>query len=694
MHTFSKFKQYYYGIIMSQLTRFFLLAFFYYIYPVEIFPQDIPAFTDQQLIANPTDAWITNGGNTYNQRYSPLNEINTENVGSLEGVWMTHLNGSGIGARFSGEAQPIFYEGIIYVITGEDDVFAVDIDTGDIIWTYEANLFDGIEGICCGWTNRGVAIGDNKVFIGQLDGQLIALDKDNGDIVWSVQAEDWRQGYSITSAPLYYDGKVITGFAGGENGIQGKVKTYDAETGEHLWTFFTVPNPGEIGHETWPQDSEVYKYGGAPVWQTPAYDPDLEMLYFSTGNPGPDFNGWMREGDNLFATSIVAIDSNTGEYRWHFQQVHHDIWDYDAPNPVVLFDIDINGELRQGLAQASKTGWVYILDRTDGTPLIGIEERPVPQDPRQATAATQPYPIGDAFVPQEVDIAPEGYPELVNQGRIFTPFWTEGTVIKPSHNGGANWPPSSYNPNTGILYVCATDRMSFFRGGEPEEIPPRLEGRFLGGRFGAVPNFISGVFAAMDMTTNRIVWQQRWADRCYSGSITTAGGLTFVGRNDGRLTALSSRTGDSLWEFQTGAGMNSPVTTFNYNDKQYIVAYAAGNTFAGSEKGDNLWLFTIDGGISDISMLDSMSGLENFDLSSSDMANGNTIYASACSFCHGVDGEGGHGGGIALMSASNPGYVIDRIRNGFNAMPAFNGVLSREEILDVAAYVTNELASQ
>jgi alcohol dehydrogenase (cytochrome c) len=654
---------------------------------------DIPAFDNEALLALPTNAWITNGGTLYNQRYVPLDEINTENVESLEGVWMTHLNGSGIGARYSGEAQPLFFDGIIYVITGADDVFAVSIETGDIIWTYEANLFDGIEGICCGWTSRGVGIGDNKIFVGQLDGKLLALNKDNGEVIWSVVAEDWQEGYSITSAPLYFDGQVITGFAGGENGIQGKVKSYDATTGNLLWTFNTVPNPGEFGHDTWPQDSEVYKYGGAPVWQTPAVDPDLNLIYFSTGNPGPDFSGAMRPGDNLFATSIVAINAQSGEYRWHFQQVHHDIWDYDAPNPVVLFDLEINGTMRKGLAQASKTGWVYILDRITGEPLIGIEERPVPQDLRQFTAATQPYPLGDAFVPQSIDIAPEGYPDLINEGRIFTPFWTEGAVIKPSHNGGANWPPSSYNPLTGTLYVCATDRMSFFRGGEPEELPPVLGRRFLGGRFGAVPNFVSGVFAAIDMRTNKLIWRQRWADRCYSGSTTTAGDLTFVGRNDGRLTALESRTGSLLWEFQMGAGMNTPVTSIEYNNKQYLIAYAAGNTFAGSEKGDNLWLLSLNGGITDISMLDQMNNEAEIDTSTLDLTNGGSIYASACSFCHGVNGEGGHGGGIPLESANNIGFVIDRIRNGMNTMPAFNAMLSREEILDVAAYVSQELAS-
>ena len=560
-----------------------------------------PAFSGEQLIALPTEDWITNGGNVYNQRYSPLDQINRDNVTGLKAVWRARLGGSGVDDKYSGEAQPLVYDGLVYVITGADDVFVIAVDTGDLLWTYEANLDQSIDTICCGWTSRGLGLGEGKVFVGQLDGKLLALDQRTGAVVWSTQAERWQEGFSITSAPLYYNGLVITGFAGAEYGVRGRVKAYDAADGSLVWTFYTIPGPGEFGHDTWPQDNDVYLYGGATVWQTPAVDPALGLIYFSTGNPGPDFNGGIRPGDNLFATSIVAVDARTGEYRWHFQQVHHDIWDYDAPSPVVLFDIEIDGEVRQALAEPSKTGWVYILDRETGEPLIGIEERPVPQEPRQSTAATQPYPIGDAFVPQQVEIGPEGYPPLVNQGRIFTPFYDEGVVVKPSHSGGANWPGSAYDPETGYLYVCATDRMSYFSGGTTDDDLPPVEGeRFVGGVFGTVPYHVSGVFAAMDMRTNTIVWQQRLRDRCYSGSLATAGGLVFLGRNDGRLTALDSSDGSLLWEFQTGTGMNSAVSSFEYEGEQYVVAYSAGNLFVDSARGDNVWLFSLSGSLEEV----------------------------------------------------------------------------------------------
>jgi len=561
-----------------------------------VYPTVSPAFTAEQLTAWPTDGWITNGGNVYNQRYSPLTQINRDNVAELKPEWRIGLNGSGTASKYSGQAQPLVYAGVIYIPTGANDVFAIDVDTGEILWTHEAHLDPNITVICCGWMSRGVALGNGKVYSGQLDGKLVALDQTNGEVVWSVQAERTEDGFSITSAPLYYDGMVITGFAGGDRASRGRVKAYDAETGELRWTFYTIPGPGEFGHDTWPDYNDAWKYGGAAVWQTPAVDPELGLIYFSTGNPGPDVNGSVRPGDNLFSVSMVAIDAETGEYRWHFQQVHHDLWDYDSPNPVILFDAEYDGELRKGIAEVSKTGFVYILDRETGEPLIGIEERPVPQEPRQATAATQPYPIGDPVVPHEIDIAPEGF-KLVNQGRIFTPFWDEPIVMKPLGTGGANWPPSSYDPETNLFYVCAHDGAAAYstdEGGVEFEIPTPGE-RYFGGTYTRSGVARRGIFAAVDLTTNRLAWRQQWAEMCYAGSVVTRGGLIFVGRNDGRLTALDKANGDKLWEFQADAGIHAAVSTFEHAGQQYVVALAAGSFFPGTERGDSVWLFSLDG---------------------------------------------------------------------------------------------------
>jgi alcohol dehydrogenase (cytochrome c) len=649
-----------------------------------------PAFSGTSLTPPPTNGWPTNGGNWYNQRYSPLAQINRANVANLKGVWRSRLDGSGVDTKYSGEAQPIVFDGVLYVITGADDVFAIDIESGEHLWKYEANLDQTIDTICCGWTSRGVGLGDGKIYVGQLDGKLVALDQRTGAVVWSMQAERWQEGLTITSAPLYYDGLVITGFAGAEFGIRGRVKAFDADDGSLVWTFYTIPGPGHVGHETWPQDNDVWMHGGASVWQTPAVDPALGLIYFSTGNPGPDYNGAVRAGDNLFSASIVAIDAKTGEYRWHFQQVHHDLWDYDGPSPVVLFDIDLDGRMRNAIAQASKTGWVYILDRTNGEPLIGIEERSVPQEPRQATAATQPFPAGDAFVPQQIEIAPEGY-RLVNQGRIFTPFWTESVVLKPWSLGGANWPPSSYDPASGYLYVCAQDHVGAFRTEVIDETRPAPGALYTGGPFQAVSLPRYGVFAALDMRTNKLVWQQHWADECYSGSAATAGGLVFVGRNDGRLLALDSSTGEHLWAFQTGAGMNAPVSVFEHDGTQYVAAYSAGNLFAGSAKGDSLWLFALDGALEPVEPASAVMTFSNVAEGAADLTNGATVYQAACLFCHGEEGAGGHGGGPTLANVATLGAAVQVVTEGRGEMPGFGGALSAEQIRDVSAYLLSEV---
>jgi quinohemoprotein ethanol dehydrogenase len=648
-----------------------------------------PAFSAQQLKQGAADGWITNGGTVLNQRYSPLDQINRDNVKTLKGVWLAHLDGSGVGTQFSGEAQPIVHDGVIYIVTGADDVFALSVETGEKLWKYQAGLKPDITTVCCGWTSRGVGLGAGKIFVGQLDGKLVALDQKTGKIVWSVQVERWQDGYTITGAPLYYGGMVITGVGGGEYGIRGRIKAYNAKTGKLIWTFYTVPGPGEIGHDTWPQDSDAWKRGGAPVWQTPAVDPDLGLVYFSTGNPAPDFNGSLRPGDNLFSDSIVALDVKTGRYRWHFQQVHHDIWDYDGPSPVVLFDVEIGGEIRKALAEVNKTGWAYVLDRVTGKPLLGIEERPVPQEPLQATAPTQPYPAGDAVMPQHVDIDTEDF-DVVNGGRIFTPFWTMPTVVRPGPGGGGNWPASAYDPNAGHLFVCASDQVGVYRGGgkDIEHVDQGKE--LIGSEFGGSPYVSFGMVAALDMTTNKLVWRRRLFDQCYSGIVATGGGLLFVGRNDGRLTALDSSNGRRLWEFQAGAGVNAPASVFEYKGEQMVVVYAAGNLFMGSARGDNVWLFSLTGTLDPLSppvaSREVAPESPPLDEASIDLDRGARVYAETCSFCHGERGEGGHNG-KPLAGVIDIATIVSIATAGRNQMPSFEGVLSGQDILDAAGYV-------
>src|ERR1700742_4938846 len=360
-----------------------------------------PKFSSEELFATAGDDWITNGGGTTNDRYSSLDEINTSNVKELKGEWMTKIGANATSAKFSAEGQAITYNGTIYIPDGADDVFAIDASSGHRLWTYEPHLPPDPLGevVCCGWDNRGVALGDGMVFVSQLNGAQVALDQATGKVKWSTSVVKPGQGFSITSAPLYYNGKVYVGGSGGEYGVRGRLTALDAKTGKIDWRFYTTPSPKETGGNTWP-DNGSYKHGGASLWNTPSVDPKLNEIYFSTSNASP-WVGKEREGEGLFTSSIVALDAKTGKYKWHYQQVHHDLWDFDSPSPTVLFNGEMNGEEREAIGEPSKTGWVYLVDRKTGKPIYPIPEVKLPQDPNEATFPTQPEPTMPAFSPQE-----------------------------------------------------------------------------------------------------------------------------------------------------------------------------------------------------------------------------------------------------------------------------------------------------
>ncbi len=699
-----------------------------------------PEFSAEELSEHAGDNWISNGGGTTNDRYSTLSEINTENVAELKGDWMTKIGQNATAAKFSAEGQALEYEGTIYISDGADDVYALDAGNGEILWTYEPKLPADPLGnvICCGWDNRGVALGEGMVFVSQLNGEQVALDQETGQVKWSTPVVKPGSGYSITSAPLYYDGKVYVGGSGGEYGIRGRLTALDAKTGKIEWRSYTVPSPSEPEGDSWPNNGS-YKHGGAGIWNTPTVDPKLGMIYFSTANAAPDWYGANRKGDNKWAASIVAMNAETGKIEWGYQQVHHDLWDYDSPSPTVLFDGELNGEQVEAVGEPSKTGWVYILDRKTGKPIFPIPEVKVPQDPAQATAATQPEPTLPPFSPRHTSKAAveasaaavaenKPKPKVVGTG-MFEPMSTDPTLVKVTPNtaiGGDNWPPSSYNPEADMYFVCAQE-------GAVGVVPLKKAPAFKAGETytGSEPFFATngfnspGILTAYDMSSGKIAWQKKFPESCYSGTVTTAGGLVFVGQNNGELQAFDAESGELLWHFQTGAGANTTATVFEDEGEEKVAIYAGGNSLAATPHGENFWVFSLKGTMEELSGTqeeaegtahkgeeEKAEGEEETpaeETSHEEEAEGGEtaaagpnaeagkeVFAADCSVCHGSTGHGGNGGPDlrTMPKAQEQASAEEQVTNGGGAMPAFKGQLSEEEISNVAAYVVEDIVGK
>ena len=542
-----------------------------------------------QTVASTSDEWTSYGGTPLGQHNSTLDQINESNVKRLGGAWTFR---TGIANAFTSfEGAPVVADGVLYITDPHSDVFALDAVTGVRRWEYRPR-YETIDKLplCCARNNRGAAVGGGKVYVSQLDGKLTALDHATGKVAWSVVVGDPLKGYSGTGPPLFENGRVYVGVAGGEFGIRGYFSAYDASSGKLIWRFYTVPGPGTKGHETWPA-GDAWMHGGGAVWTAPVVDHELGLVYFVTGNPSPDLNGHIRAGDNLYTDSIVALDVKTGKLRWHFQEIHHDVWDTDPSSPPVLFDMTVGGKRVPALAQAGKIGWVYLFDRATGKPLTPIKEMPVPQDAWQKTAATQPFVTGDSFVPQS---CAEQLADFPNAKSMFPPA-SPGHPIErcPGGNGGSEWSPVSYDPATGYLFVCGIDEPQVFAVHEGNE--PTGKER-LGSIWTRVPGgHYSGTLTAIDPHTNRIAWQNKLDNMCIGGTLATAGGLVFIGDGDGTFRAYSTRNGQSRWSFQTGAGVNAPPVTYAVNGKQYIAVASGGSWQLNFPRGDTLWVFALDG---------------------------------------------------------------------------------------------------
>jgi len=486
--------------------------------------------------------WLTYWGDYQGRHYSSLNQIDTANVGRLQAQWSAQLPGQSIL-----EATPLVVDGIMYTSGSPGTVVALDARTGLQIWRYQRQQ-KKVNPYEINPFNRGVAVLGNRVFFGTLDAALVALDARTGLPLWEVQVDDTMKGFSFTSAPLAVKDKIIVGITGGEFGLPGYVDAYEPATGKRIWRFNTVPQPGEFGHDTWAGDS--WKRGGAPGWLTGTYDPDLDVLYWPIGNPGPDSDYTVRKGDNLFSCSVVALDPATGKRKWHYQFTPGDSHDWDATEDVLLVDRMYRGQNRKLLLQADRNGMFYVLDRNDGKFLSGT------------AFAHQTWNAG---------FDENGRPKII-PGTDATP---EGTVVYPSGGGANNWRSPSYDPASGWMYLVYTDAgQKYVRQAEEYEIGKQ----YWGGRGSRVAGEMesSGVMA-LDVETGEAKWRYKIAQASLGGGVmATGGGVVFASAADGNLIALDSHSGKLLWRFQTGGRIAASPMSYSVDGKQYV-AVSAGN---------------------------------------------------------------------------------------------------------------------
>jgi quinohemoprotein ethanol dehydrogenase len=547
------------------------------LWPAAGVPADQPTTTDAQQNVD----WRYYGNDLANTRYQDIDQINPSNVADLEPAWVFHTGVLGDpAAKF--EASPLIVDGTMYVSSGHDDVFALDPVTGEQKWAYhpEADMppLDQLS-ICCGRDSRGVAYGDGLIFIARLDAKLVALDAQTGEEVWKTTVGDWRDGYTLTLAPQYADGKVIVGLSGGEFQVRGRVVAYDARTGRQQWVFHTTL-PGT----TWAGDS--WRTGGGTAWTTPPVDPELGMVYVSTGNAAPDLTGENREGQNLYTASLVGLDLQTGQVRWAFQEVHHDIWDYDGPQAPVLFNVTKNGRTFPAVGHCNKTGEYFILNRVTGEPLFPVREEPVPTtDPDwQHAWPTQPVSSVERLAPISLDSVPDG----ITAAPRFTPPREEELAMQPGTSGGCEWPPGAYSPRTGNVYYAANYAPSLFSSHEGNDSD-----------FGSTARGVPGVqrytlVGATNTRTGKLAWSTRSPVRGDIG-ITVAGDLLFYGEGNGRFNAANARTGANLWTFEAASVPNAgtptaPAAVYAVDGREYVVE-AFGDRGAGS--GDALIAFAL-----------------------------------------------------------------------------------------------------
>jgi alcohol dehydrogenase (cytochrome c) len=504
-----------------------------------------PLVSSQEILDGlPADGskWLTFGGNYANHRHSPLTQITPANVDRLVPKWTFQ---TGVIGNF--ETTSLIRDNVLYVTGPLNVAWAIDARTGRQIWRYRRELPENLTA-CCGLVNRGFAMLGDKLFMTTLDAHLLALDMRTGAVVWDATLEKYSNGYAATIAPIVAKDKVIVGVAGGEFGIRGFIDAYEASTGKRAWRFYTIPGPGEPGHDTWAGDS--WKTGGASVWVTGAYDPEQNLVFYGIGNPGPDYHSESRLGDNLYSDSLVALDVDSGKLRWHYQFTPHDVHDWDATEVPILADLPIGGQTRKVVMFANRNGFYYTLDRTTGKVIVG---KPFVK----TTWATE--------------IGADGRPVALPGHKPDE----KGEVTCPDITGGTNFWPGAYDPSTRTFFVNAREACMTFYAWKPEYKPGE---RFTGGagqRVRSADMPVYGALRAIDPATGDRKWEFKYLNLSTAGLLTTASSLIFSSDGDGNLLALDSRNGKLLWRYQMGATMHgtSPIT-YVVDGKQHILVPA------------------------------------------------------------------------------------------------------------------------
>ena len=645
--------------------------------------------------------WLLHGRTYAEERHSPLDQINTSNVDQIGLSWSFET-----GTNRGHETTPIVKDGVMFITAPWSVVHALDAKTGDLLWTHDPQVERAwANNACCDVVNRGVALYENSIFFGTIDGRLISLDKDTGNENWSILTIDKSRPYTITGAPRIVKGNVIIGNGGGEFGVRGYVTAYDVDSGDELWRFYTVPgNPNEpfespemeIAAKTW-SGGKWWEYGGGgTVWDSMAYDPALDTLYIGTGNGSP-WNRYVRSpggGDNLYLSSIVALDPDTGDYKWHYQTTPGDSWDYTATQHMILADLEINGQMRKVIMQAPKNGFFYVIDRTNGE-LISAENY---------------VPINWAT---HVDMETGRPVENPANNYFDTPALTT-----PGPLGGHNWQPMAFNPDTGLVYIPAQEMLFVYSHDKDFEYNPKtwntgqqIEMTYLPknpDELAMVDKATFGYLLAWDPVAQKEVWREQYQRPWSGGLLSTAGDLVLQGTSDGRFIAFNAASGEILWSVDTGQGIIAPPITYMIDEEQYIAiqvgyggAYALAGAFPSANKNPaqngRMLVFKLGGEemsppVQSIAKVNPV--VPSMTTDALTIARGEYEYHEHCQFCHGA---GVIGGGVIpdLRYLDEVGHktFLGVILGGMHSekgMASFKDVLSLEQANQIQAYIISQ----